>query len=183
MRAKRNYFADERLSADILSRHVGLSVFCYFGVLLGSSIVLYFFTRKFTWDFTYLLLFWMAAAVRDGHITGGKWGIVTMVWYGSIFLTFCFTLLLRPGYLESQNHLPAAGRPWYFVLSLAYVFWSIVNLKYLIQVLRLKHKRFWTLGTIAGCVTIALLVAFLLAYSATDKSPRSSIEPVEMKSH
>lgn len=165
---RRNNFTDERLSAEVLSRHVGLSVTWYFGVLVALSVVLYFVTDRFVLDFTYLLLFWMAAAIRDGHATGCKWGIFTMVWYGVICLAFCFTLLLRPGYLESHNHLPAAGRPWYFILSLVYVFWSIVNLKYLLQVLRLKRERFWTGRTIAGCVTAGLLMAFMLVLAAQD---------------
>jgi hypothetical protein len=159
---KRNNFADEHQSAEILGRYVGMSVFWYFGVLLAWSVVQWLLTGKFEWNLAYLLFFWMACSIKDGSTTACKWGIFCMLGYGTMAIAACFLLLLRPAPFEFHYALTPAKRTFYFVALLLFVFWSVLNLKYLLQILRLRQVRFWNKYVFAGYAAFAGLMFIML---------------------
>ncbi|MHC4289915.1 MAG: hypothetical protein ACYSSK_07675 [Planctomycetota bacterium] len=158
-------------STDRLFRYLGLSIFYYYLILLLSSIIEYFFTKEFTWNLSYLLYFWIAYAVKDGSRTACKWGIFCMSLNAVAIIVFCFIMLVNPAFITFENNLSSAALPVYFVGSIIYLGWSLVNLKLLVRLLKLYQIRFWTKAPIVGygmiiCLFIGFLgVPFMINYS------------------
>lgn len=143
---------------DSLFRYMGLSIFYYYGLQLLLDL----FTGEFTFNFACLFLFWMAYAIKDGSTTACKWGIFCMLCYGLGWIVSCFFLLFNPVELEFNNTaITAAMVPYYGVVHFVYIVWSVVNLKYLVRILKLRQVRYWTKGVIWGyAIVISLAIIF-----------------------
>lgn len=144
---------------SILFKRLGMSLFFYFLLLLTAEIIHGITYGEFKWDFGYLLLFWAASAVWNGSTTGCKWAILFMWAHGLWAIAAGISLFLHPAYHEFNNSITPTTQPFYFAAALVYAAWSIVNLKFLLRLLKLKQVRHWTKGTIwgYGILTVAVI--------------------------
>ena len=142
--------------------YLGLSVFYYYMLLLVFSIIHGLITGDFRWDFSILLLFWMAYSIKDGSLTACKWGVFFMSSHGLISLAICFLLLIHPAWIEFRNDIRPAVRPFYFTVGALYAAWSVINLTFLLRILRRRQVRYWTRGVLWGHVALAVVIVCLM---------------------
>lgn len=174
---------ESRPHVESLFRKMWLSVLSYYLLLLIFTIVAYFFTKEFSWDLTFILYFWMAFAIKGGSKTACKWGVFLMSQNAVIFASACFMLIFYPAAILFENRLINPDNIWICWLgSLLFLIWSVINLKYLVRILKLHQVRFWTKAPIWGySIIICIFIGFWIVPDIILNSQgysRNSIETI-----
>ena len=150
---------ESKSSGENLFRYVGMSVVLYYFMMLLFTVSTYLFTNEFSWDLNFLLYFWMAFSIRSGSKTACKWGVFLISIHGCIFAVICYMCIFNPAAVLFDNRIvSSANLPVVFIVLLLYTLWSVINVIFLVRLLKLHQVRFWTKAPILGCSIIACLL-------------------------
>jgi hypothetical protein len=167
-------------STEILFMRVGMSLCLYYIIILAGDLANMLIEQNFKLDLTYLLYFWMVSCVCKGNTSACKWGIFFMLCNTVAGILIGWKLCVNPAETVFNNKIVTSGSvPFYIGAASITCIWSLLNLKYLIQLIKITKTRFWTQATVAGYVIFFILVAGIIGLVAMDYREKIPAEYAE----